>query len=99
MSFQLRFTLEAKKDLEHLYIFLAENDLGAAKQALETIDKAWGLLEDFPFSCRKVDSANPFLRELVISFGNSGYVALFEIEDSNTVTILAVRHQRENDYH
>ena len=27
----------------------------------------------------------------------SGYVALFEIEDSRTVTILAVRHQREDD--
>lgn len=99
MSFQIRFTLEAQEDLERLYLFLAENDLDAATRALETIDKAWELLEDFPFSCRKVDSSNPFLRELVISFGNSGYVALFEIEDSNTVTILAVRHQREDDYH
>ncbi|MDC9726393.1 MAG: type II toxin-antitoxin system RelE/ParE family toxin, partial [Candidatus Thioglobus sp.] len=27
------------------------------------------------------------------------YVALFEIENNNTVTILAVRHQREDDYH
>ncbi|MDH4233664.1 MAG: hypothetical protein OEV15_00815 [Gallionella sp.] len=25
--------------------------------------------------------------------------ALFEIENSETVTILAVRHQREDDYH
>jgi plasmid stabilization system protein ParE len=99
VSFQIRFTLEAKEDLERLYLFLAENDLDAATRALETIDKAWELLEDFPFSCRKVDSSNPFLRELVISFGNSGYVALFEIEDGNTVTILAVRHQREDDYH
>ena len=99
MSFQIRFTLEAKEDLERLHLFLAENDLDAATRALETIDKAWELLEDFPFSCRKVDSSNPFLRELVISFGNSGYVALFEIEDGNTVTILAVRHQREDDYY
>ena len=42
---------------------------------------------------------NPFLRELVISFGASGYVALFEIENDTVVTVLAVRHQRENDYH
>ena len=41
----------------------------------------------------------PFLRELIIPFGASGYVALFEIDDSHTVTILAVRHQRESDYH
>jgi plasmid stabilization system protein ParE len=39
------------------------------------------------------------LRELVISFGGAGYVALFEIEDNETVTVLAVRHQREDDYH
>jgi mRNA-degrading endonuclease RelE of RelBE toxin-antitoxin system len=35
----------------------------------------------------------------VISFGASGYVALFEIDDATTVTVLAVRHQREEDYH
>jgi len=31
-------------------------------------------------------------------FGSAGYVALFEIEDQTTVTILAIRHQREEDY-
>ncbi len=33
------------------------------------------------------------------AFGAAGYVALFEIEDNETVTILAIRHQREEDYH
>jgi hypothetical protein len=42
---------------------------------------------------------SPFLRELVIPFGGTGCVALFEIDDNQTVTILAVRHQREDDYH
>jgi len=42
---------------------------------------------------------SPFLRELVIPFGGAGYVALFEVEDQRTVTVLAVRHQREDDYH
>lgn len=32
-------------------------------------------------------------------FGDSGYVALFEIEPRHEVTVLAVRHQREDDYH
>jgi len=99
VSYQLRFTLEAKADLERLYLFLAEKDLQAAERALASIDKAWELLEAFPFTCRKVDDSNPFLRELLISFGNSGYVALFEIEEENTITVLAVRHQREEDYH
>ena len=42
---------------------------------------------------------NPLLRELVIPFGAAGYVALFEIENPSTVTFVAVRHQREEDYH
>jgi len=99
VSFQLRFTLEAKEDLERLYFFLVENDVKAAEKALITIEKAWELLESFPFACRKVESDNPFLREFLISFGNSGYVALFEIEESDVITVLAVRHQREDDYH
>jgi hypothetical protein len=52
-----------------------------------------------PFACRKVDDANPFLRELLVPFGRAGYVAFFDIEDEHTLTILAVRHQREDDYH
>ena len=35
---------------------------------------------------------------MVISFGRAGYVALYEIESERTVTVLAVRHQREDDY-
>jgi hypothetical protein len=39
------------------------------------------------------------LRELLIPFGRAGYVALFEIDDNQTVTVLAVRHQLEDDYY
>ena len=39
-----------------------------------------------------------FLHELIISFGANGYVALFENVDSQTVTVLAIRHQREEDF-
>lgn len=99
MSFRVQFTLEAKADLERLYSFLLEHDLNAAEKALDVIEQAWYLLEEFPFSCRKIDEANPFLRELIIPFGEAGYVALFEIENQHTVTVLAVRHQREDDYH
>ena len=43
--------------------------------------------------------ASLFLRELLIPFGSAGYVALFEIEGGDLVTVLAVRHQREDDYY
>lgn len=99
MSYQIRFTKAARDDLKRLYSFLVEQDIHAAEHALEAINKAIELLKTFPFTCRKAKADSPFLRELVISFGANGYVALFEIEENNIVTILAVRHQREDDFH
>ena len=98
MSFRVHFTLAAKAGLESLYAFLVERDFEAAERALNVIDRAWTLLEEFPFFCRKAEDSNPFLREIVIPFGSAGYVALCEIEDRQTVTVLAVRHRREDDY-
>ena len=99
--YQVRFTRHAEADLLRLYEFLLEHDLDMAQRALAAIKDALRLLEQFPFTCRKAGDGQhgPRLREMVIPFGASGYVALFEIEDASTVTILAVRHQRENDYH
>ncbi len=99
MRFQVRFTEEARDDLLRLYEYAANNDPSAADRAFDTIDSAWTVLEKFPFSCRKAEGSDPFIRELVIPFGASGYLALFEIEGEATVTILAVRHQLEEDFH
>ncbi len=96
--FKVRFTPEAEADLLRLYDFLLERDLAAADRALEAINRALEILRFSPFSCRKAGAGNPFLREVIIPFGSAGYVALFEIEAKSTVTVLAVRHQREDDY-
>lgn len=98
MSYRVRYTQAAREDLRRLYVFLLKHDLKAARRALDAIGKGIELLREFPFTCRKAAPDNPFLRELVIAFGAAGYIALFEIEDDQTVTILAVRHQREDDY-
>lgn len=98
MPFKVRFTQTAKDDIERFYTFLAEQDVIAAQHALTSITKAIDLLKSFPFTCRKVSSNDPFVRELVLSFGTNGYVALFEIENDELVTILCLRHQREDDY-
>ena len=99
--FTVRFTPEAESDLLRLFDFLVEQDFEAAERAEAAIAKAVELLELFPFSCRKAlgGDGNPFLRELIIPFGGAGYVALFQIDDRHRVNILAVRHQREEDYH
>ena len=99
MTFRVRYTAGARRDLLRLYEFLLDRDMAAAERALEALRKSTEILEEFPFTCRKADPSNPFLRELIVPFGSSGYVVLFEIDDATTVTILAVRHQREDDYH
>lgn len=99
MSFELRYSPAARLDIRRLYRFLLDRDPVVAEKAINVIEKAIGNLADFPFSSRKPRGNLPRIRELVIPFSNSGYVALYEIEDSTTVTILAVRHQREEDYH
>ena len=98
MSFKVRISKTAQDDLERLLDFLAPVDYAAALRARAAIERGYEFLEEMPFACRKVDDVNAFLRELLISFGGAGYVALFEITDGTTVTILAVRHQREDDY-
>lgn len=98
MSYTVRFTPAAAKDLQRLFDFLAEQDIKAARRARAAIAKGIEFLSDFPFSCRKATPEHPLLRELIISFGANGYVALFEIEDSQTVTVLAIRLQREEDF-
>ena len=99
MSFRVRYTAAAREDLKRLFGFLLEKDRPTALRAREAIGKSIEFLAEFPFSCRKADPENPFLREPLIPFGAAGYVALFEIEDKETVTILAIRHQLEEDYH
>ncbi|HEY0125378.1 MAG TPA: type II toxin-antitoxin system RelE/ParE family toxin [Rhizobium sp.] len=99
MKFAARYSEEAVEDLDRLYDYLLVRDIELAERAYQAIVKATEFLETFPFSCRKATSDNSFLRELVTPFGSAGCVALFEIEDSDTVTILAIRPQHEDDYH
>ena len=105
MSFRVRLTREAEADLDRLFDFVLDRelardggDLSLAEQALAAIRAGFATLKASPFTCRKAGQS-PFLRELIIPFGRSGYVALFEIEGAADVVITAVRHQLEDDYH
>lgn len=105
MSFRVRLTREAEADLDRLFDFVLDRelardggDLSLAEQALVAIRAGFATLKTSPFTCRKAGQS-PFLRELIIPFGRSGYVALFEIEGAADVVITVVRHQLEDDYH
>jgi plasmid stabilization system protein ParE len=90
----------AREDIERLHAFLLESAPEYADQALERIYKSFKILEVIPHSCRKASSQDGILlRELIIDQGNSGYIALFEIRPEGVVSILAIKHQRESDYH
>ncbi len=105
MAFKVKFSEGAAQDLEELFDFALQReldsetgDLDMPARALQSIKDSVAFLAFSPFACRK-SSKNPFLRELIIPFGRTGYVALFEIEDAESVLVCAVRHQREDDYH
>jgi len=105
VSFRVRLTRDAEADLERLFDFVLDRelerdggDLDLAEQALVAIRAGFATLKSSPFTCRKAGQS-PFLRELIIPFGGSGYVALFEIFGSTDVVVSAVRHQLEDDYH
>lgn len=74
-------------------------DFDKAEHTLNTLQEmVERQLSRHPFAYRKAAS-NPLPRELVMDLGHTGHVALYEIESANRVNILAVRHQREDDYH
>ena len=84
--------------LERCRQFLAEKNQPAIRRAGQTIEQQFALLETNP------DIGRPFfdlpeLRELIIDFGDSGYVALYRYEPNDDVVyVLAFRHQKEAGY-
>lgn len=89
------YSRQALADLKRLFAFLAD-DPDNAQEAVIAIRTAVEMLAPHPLVGRIVDDE---LRELVISFGKTGYVALYRYMPSRQqVRILAIRHQRELDY-
>lgn len=99
--YQLEFTSDARDDIKRLYDFLTTLDGTVAERAMDAMESAFDTVCRNPFICRKAADGElgSRWRELLINFGASGCIALFEIENDTKVTITAVRHQRESDYH
>ena len=86
----------AAKGLEHCRQFLAEKHPQAAMRAGQAIERYFAILETDPDIGRPLDDL-PELRELIIPFGDSGYVTLYRHE-IDAVYVLAFRHQKEAGY-
>ena len=91
-------TEAAGRGLERCRRFLAARNLPAARRAGQAIARQFALLETHPDLGRPFPEL-PELRELVIGFGDSGYVALYRHEPAaDAVYVLAFRHQKEAGY-
>jgi plasmid stabilization system protein ParE len=93
---ELVYSAQALLDLERLSDFLFETDPQAAAQTAGLIFEALEILERHPEIGRKVHGGQ---RELVISRGRTGYLALYRfLPHIDRVLVLALRHQRESGY-
>jgi plasmid stabilization system protein ParE len=83
----------ALQDLIRLADFLAKEDPVSADATLDLIEEAVGVLAGHPLIGRRVSGE---LREVVISRGRTGYLALYQYYPaSDRVIVRAIRHQRE----
>lgn len=94
---RISYSSRALADLERISDFLSAEGLDAQREALDLIDEAISILDRHPLIGRLAEHD---MRELVISQGRTGYVALYGYEiDSDAMLILALRHQREAGFH
>lgn len=103
MSRTVVFSLVAEDDLDRLFDFIIERELNSstpnldlADEALAAIKTAIAILPLSPFIGRRLTTE--FDRELVISYGKTGYVAQYKINASEII-VGAIRHQLESDFH
>ena len=92
----LWFSERALLDIDRFSDLLTESDPERAADTLEVIVNAVEVLRRHPFIGRPIENG---LRELVISRGHSGYVALYEFDTArNEITVHKLRHQLEAGY-
>jgi len=93
----VRWTPNALQGVHRAYRFLAEKDPDAARAAAGAIRRQAVILGKFPNAGRPADDLDPEHRGLLIPFGASGYVLIYEVRD-DAILVLAVRHQKEAGY-
>lgn len=95
---RLIITEGAAQGLERCRRFLVEKGPQIAQRAAQAIERQFARLEGGPEVGRPFPDM-PELRELIIEFGDSGYVALYRHERADdAVYVLAFRHQKEVGY-
>ncbi len=90
---QVVYSRQALDHIERAFEFLRRENPAAALSAVTAIQSAVDNLAAHPLMGRRLEGE---LRELIISYGQTGYVALYRFVISrDEVRLLAIRHQRE----
>jgi plasmid stabilization system protein ParE len=93
---RLNYSSRAHLDLIRLFNFLADKDAATAQRAIKEIRDSLATLSRMPKIGRPVEEG---FRELIIDFGSSGYLALYDFDEMHdAIMVHAIRHQKENDY-
>ena len=93
---RVTYTDNALANLERVFEFTAERDASGAGAAVSAIRSGLEILANHPYVGRQIEGE---LRELIISHGRTGYLALYRyLAATDEAQALAIRHQRELDY-
>ena len=95
---RLIITARAIDGIERCRLFLQSKNPLAARSAAQAIKQQLAWLENRPMMGKPLEDY-PALREIIIPYGHSGYVGLYRYDQpSETVYLLAFRHQKEAGY-
>jgi plasmid stabilization system protein ParE len=97
MSYLVVWSPKAIEDVERAYQFLASKSIEAAKAMAAGILQKAEILENSPEAGRPANDLEAEHRELIVPFGASGYVLLYEVYNENVI-VLALKHQKEAGY-
>lgn len=94
---KLEYSQNALDDIKRLVAFLIDSDVIVGLETFDIVDEAIQILKRHPDIGRMTQ--NNGKRELVISRGRTGYIAIYALDKlTDIVVILAIKHQRESGF-
>jgi plasmid stabilization system protein ParE len=90
------YSEESLEDFDRIVAFYGADDPGIAREMVDRIQEVMDTLVYHPYLGRPAEEG---MRELVISRGKTGFVALYQYsEPEDLIVVLGIRHQREEGY-
>jgi plasmid stabilization system protein ParE len=97
VSYIVIWTELAQEKIREIYYYLDEFNSELAQNAFDAIITYVENLKKTPKKGRPADMREVEYHELIIPFGSSGYIALYEVV-GKIIFIHSIRHQKEAGY-